>query len=149
MRYQVHYEGTGQCAGKRRLPPYRTLSPHTIWRRIWNEPIAKAAWIAGCACIVYMAPKVLVIDEVGYLPTDNLGTTILLPIDQCSVRAKQGGICGCLRGRNAVRNHREDELNNAIIHSLSKEEAGPNPKRFASQPDPAGAAKGVSPGIRV
>ena len=34
--------------------------------------------------------------------------------------------------------------NNAIIHSVSKEEAGPNPKRFASQPDPAAAAKGVS-----
>jgi hypothetical protein len=26
-------------------------SPRTIWRPIWDELIAKAAWIAGCAFI--------------------------------------------------------------------------------------------------
>jgi hypothetical protein len=38
---------------------------------------------------IYLAPKVLVIDEVGYLPLDDLGTTIFFQLVECTVRAKQ------------------------------------------------------------
>jgi DNA replication protein DnaC len=36
---------------------------------------------------IYLAPKVLVIDEMGYLPLDDLGATIFLPVGECAVRA--------------------------------------------------------------
>ncbi len=37
---------------------------------------------------VYLAPKVLVIDEVGYLPLDDLGATIFF---SCRVRGMNAG----------------------------------------------------------
>ena len=34
---------------------------------------------------IYLAPKVLVIDEMGYLPLDDLGATIFLAAGECAL----------------------------------------------------------------
>jgi DNA replication protein DnaC len=38
---------------------------------------------------VYLAPKVLIIDEMGYLPLDDLGATIFLQLVSARLRARQ------------------------------------------------------------
>ena len=38
---------------------------------------------------LYLAPKVLIIDEMGYLPLDDIGATILFQLSQRSLRTRQ------------------------------------------------------------